>query len=460
MKTRIFLMLATACTLAFSACEKNNDGPESGETLFMDVEGTIEEGEVLNVEGKHLRVPEGKTLTVKAGAQIIFSTDGIGTNRAPIEFTVDGNLYCLGTEENPVMLTVAEDLRTYENTFAALWGGIVAGKTCEEMIIDHTVIEYTGGPVIAGSPAANNGYYVAGDDDYPQITTNNPKGKYIITNSIIRNGLSDGIYMQGGEAIIADNIFSATGQLGGEAVNIKSGCKVDVARNIMFSPNTNGLKLSSSDQSPERYQAQICAYNNTIIGSGWRREDEKGGGIYVEEGARVSVFNNLLVNCKFLAMTPEWSNGGEDCYDRDNSFIDYNYYASGTVESSNVHVGEYEDDGEIFEFSGARYPYEGYAYNHAEYDAEKVDRNSVIAKNAVQAEEFDPDFEGYDINVDPALYRWDDNWDFHLKSGSPALDGYTGSDHTPFWSETGLTVNGTTYKSPAVATQYGAFGTR
>ena len=130
MKTRIFLMLATACTLAFSACE-NNDGPESGKTLFMDVEGTIEEGEVLNVEGKHLRVPEGKTLTVKAGAQIIFSTDGIGTNRAPIEFTVDGNLYCLGTEENPVMLTVAEDLRTYENTFAALWFVIVAGKTCE-----------------------------------------------------------------------------------------------------------------------------------------------------------------------------------------------------------------------------------------------------------------------------------------------------------------------------------------
>ena len=241
-------MFAAAGMLMFAACE-NNGGPENtDETLYQDIEGTIEEGQTLLVERKHLRVPEGKSLTLEPGVQIIFSTEGVGTNRAPIEFTVDGNLYCLGTEEKPVMLTVDESLRTYENTFAALWGGIVAGKSCAEMVIDHTIIEYTGGPVIAGSPAATNGYYEAGGDDYPQITTNNPSGKYIITNSIIRNGLSDGIYMQGGDAIIADNLFCATGRLGGEAVNIKSGCKVDVARNIMFSPNTNGLKLSSSDR--------------------------------------------------------------------------------------------------------------------------------------------------------------------------------------------------------------------
>ena len=69
----------------------------------------------------------------------------------------------------------------------------------------------------------------------------------------------------------------------------------------MFSANTNGLKLSSSDQSEVRHQAKIQAYNNTIIGSGWRRDGEKGGGIYVEENADAGVFNNLLVNCKFRA---------------------------------------------------------------------------------------------------------------------------------------------------------------
>ena len=42
--------------------------------------------------------------------------------------------------------------------------------------------------------------------------------------------------------------FIANGQTGGEAINMKAGCKVDAAFNLIFSPNTNGLKLSSSGQ--------------------------------------------------------------------------------------------------------------------------------------------------------------------------------------------------------------------
>lgn len=49
---------------------------------------------------EHYTVPEGKTLIIKEGAQIIASTAGVGANHAAIEFTVDGNLYCEGTEEN------------------------------------------------------------------------------------------------------------------------------------------------------------------------------------------------------------------------------------------------------------------------------------------------------------------------------------------------------------------------
>lgn len=100
------------------------------------------------------------------------------------------------------------------------------------MLIDHTVIEYTGGQVVEGSPAAANGVYTAGDDAYPQITTNNIKGKYVITNSVLRNGWSDGIYLMGGQAIIAGNTFAANGYDGAEAVNVKAGCTVDVAGNI------------------------------------------------------------------------------------------------------------------------------------------------------------------------------------------------------------------------------------
>ena len=262
MKTKaIFVIAAAAMVFSIASCEKigpdekpdGGDGsttdttavaptPSTGsDTLSGNVSGVWESGRTIFVDG-HLVVPEGESLTIEDGVTVIFSDAGVGVNHTAIEFSVNGNLYCLGTEEKPVRLTVAEDLRTAANTFAGLWGGIVAGATCEEMLIDHTIIEYCGGQVIEGSPAAENGYYTAGDDAYPHITTNNVNGRYVITNSILRNGWSDAIYMMGGNAIIAGNIFSAIGYDGAEAVNVKSGCTVDVTRNIMFSANTNGLK--------------------------------------------------------------------------------------------------------------------------------------------------------------------------------------------------------------------------
>ena len=483
MKFKYFFMAALAVS-AFASCtdltteddpekddqeqtdQDDDNTPDQGEDgnqeegISGNVSGVWKAGSTVNVSG-HITVPEGESLTIEEGVTVIFSDKGVGVNHVAIEFTVDGNLYCLGTEDAPVRLTVAEDLRTYGNTFKGFWGGIVSVATCAEMLIDHTIIEYTGGQVIEGSPAAENGYYTAGDDAYPQITTNNVNGNYVITNSIIRNGWSDGIYMMGGNAIIAGNIFSATGYDGAEAVNVKSGCKVDVAGNIMFSPNTNGLKLSSSDQSEVRHQALIQAYNNTIINSGWRRDGEKGGCIYVEEMANVSVFNNLLVNCKFRAITPAYDEpGSEDCYDGENSMIDYNFYASGNVESHLFFEGEYDDDGETLYYSGVKLPYQGYAYNHEEYDP-SADVNSKIAKTAEEAEALNPMFVNYDINVDPALYDWNDSWNFHVQGGSPVLEGaYSPSEASrqPFYSVSGLTVNGQTYTSPAVQPWFGAFG--
>ena len=448
---------------SLASCEKDPDQKEPVEPVEAagEVSGVWEAGSTVYVDG-HIVVPEGESLTIEEGVTVIFSDAGVGVNHTAIEFSVDGNLYCLGTAENPVRLTVDESLRTADNTFAGLWGGIVAGATCEEMLIDHTIIEYCGGQVIEGSPAAENGYYTAGDDAYPHITTNNVDGRYVITNSILRNGWSDAIYMMGGNAIIAGNIFSAIGYDGAEAVNVKSGCTVDVTRNIMFSANTNGLKLSSSDQSEVRHQAKIQAYNNTIIGSGWRRDGEKGGGIYVEENADAGVFNNLLVNCKFRATTPAWDEpGSEDCYDGEHSMIDYNYYASGTVQSSIFYEGQYEDDGEMLLYSGVKFPYEGYAFNHEWYDTEKVDVHSVMAKTAEEAVSLNPKFVNFDLNMDPASYAFNDSWDFHLTSGSPALDAsktYTAGDRQPYFGTSGLEVNGQTYTSPAIGAWFGAFG--
>ena len=174
----------------------------------------------------------------------------------------------------------------------------------------------------------------------------------------------------------------------------------------------------------------------------------------------MSVFNNLMVNCKFRAITPAYDEeGSEDCYDRENSMIDYNFYASGTVESSKIWDGEYEDDGEILMYSGVRFAYEGYAFAHDEYDTEKVDVNSIIAKTADEAEELNPLFVNYNIDSDPAACTYDESWDFHLQAGSPALSGaYSGADRQPYFSVDGLVVNGVTYTSPSVQPWFGAYG--
>lgn len=422
-----------------------------------------EAGKIVELKD-HFTVPEGKTLIIKEGVQVI-ATGKVGMNELPIEFTVKGNLYCQGTAEKPILFSIPENERTESNIFEGKWGGIVATSTCQEMLIDHTIIEYVGGEVLEGAPAAVAGIYEPGDDAYPQITTNNTKGNYVITNSILRYGVSDAIYMMGGNAIIANNIFCANGKTGEEAVNVKSGCVVDVAGNLMFAPNTNALKLSSKSQSEERAQAKIQAYNNTIVNAGWRRDEDKGGSIYVEENANVKVFNNLLVNCKFKATTPFWNQDSSDRYDRTNSVIDYNYYASGSQKIDN---SEY-----VYE-AGIEYAWQGYNYSYtlededdgeviyiSMYDTE-VDVHSVVAS---ESDSKDPKFASFDINsvrlLDYQLFDTDgtQKYDFHLQAGSPALSGaYNGTEMQPAFLSTGITVNGKTYKSPAPEARYGAYG--
>lgn len=441
-------MLGAAMSLA-SCSESDDPEIQSSHSEISESEmkawGTWKSGSEINLD-RHLVIPEGESLTIEPGVKVIVSSAGVGVNHTPIEIIVKGNLYALGNEQQPVLFTVEESKRTEANTFAGLWGGIVATESCKEMVIDHAVIEYTGGQVIEGSPSATSGIYTAGDDAYPQITTTNINGRYVITNSIIRNGWSDGIYLMGGSAIIAGNIFAANGYSGAEAVNIKAGVKADIAGNIMFSPNTNALKLSSSGQSAIRGQAVANAYNNTIVNAGWRRDGEKGGCVYVEKNCLANVVNNLMVNCKFRAMTPNYKNPNTpDAGFDDKSVIDYNMYVSGSRKSSIVYPEE----------SNVAYSYEGYNYSHKSYSP-SVDVHSVIvtADNLV-----DPKFVGFDINsVDLTDYVYDSKWNFHLSAGSSAL-GATAATVTPCFAD-GLELNGKIYYSPDLKPQFGALGTK
>ena len=451
-----------------TACDDDNEStpvPPPTDDGTITASGVWPADTVVYVD-RHLVVPEGSSLTIEEGATIIFTTGGTGTNHVPVEFIVRGNLYCKGTAEKPILMTIPEDERTTANIHNAdhEWGGIVAYASCEEMLIDHTIIEYTGGEVVQGSPAASAGYYTAGDDIYPQITTNNPNGRYVVTNSVIRYGQSDGIYMMGGRGIIAGNIFAGNGYDGEEAVNVKSGCIVDVARNIMYSPNTNGLKLSSDGQSENRYQAEVTAYNNTILNAGWRRDGEKGGCVYVENNVLANVFNNMMVNCKYRAQVPSWDdpNNPEEGFDT-RSVIDYNCYVSASTPSDLI-ITEWEDDGEIIPGQGIDYAWRGYNYDHEDYHIAEstaedgtvipaVDGNSLIA---TEGNYYNPQFRNYDLegaSMRNVIYN--DSWDF---TPTVAFNGaYSGNEAfaQPHFATNGLSVGGQTYTSPAVGAWFG-----
>ena len=462
MNSRYFMFLSAALlSVSLAACGDDENDPNPNpdpepvveENVSGNVSGTWEKNSIINVSG-HITVPEGESLTIEEGVTVVFSSNGVGASHTPIEFVVDGDLYCLGTEESPVTLTVAENERTPENAFEGLWGGIIATDKCEEILLDHTIIEYTGGLVGQESPSAVKGIYTPGDDMGPQLTTNNINGKYVVTNSILRYGASDAIYMMGGNGIIMNNIFSGNGADGGEAVNVKAGCKVDVAGNVMYSPNTNGLKLSSSGQNDEggRSQALIRAYNNTIINAGWRRDGVKGGGIYVEKNALVSVFNNLLVNCKFKAMTPSWNipNDPEEGY-ADASIIDYNFYTSGASESTL--------DQDIA--NGTTTSFLGYTSENEDYNPAAVDLHSVVSASAGD-KATNPMFVNFPYMNNPLdAYVYDNEWDFHVAANSPVLsNAYSGNEANmqPYFAASGLTVNGQTYTSPMPQAWFGAFG--
>ena len=451
-------------TLPGGGGDQGGNIPEGAQAVAGNVSGTWARGSVIHVTGD-ITVPQGQSLTIEEGVTVIFTAEQVLNGDRGYEFIVDGNLYVKGTEAEPVLLSVDESLRTQENATRGLWGGIIGTQNCAEMLIDHAIIEYTGTAVTENSLSAQLGIYESGEDFGPQITTYNENGSYVVTNSVLRYGNSDAIYMMGGKGIIAHNLFAVNGDTGGEAVNCKAGCQVDVAFNVMYSPNTNGLKLSSSGEEDGRSQARIRAYNNTIVNAGWRRDGNKGGGIYVEENALVSVYNTLLVNCKFKAQTPDWGTPGPDEGPSLSCVIDYNYYISGTQTSDmefdledgtasafgNLSwIGKMEEDEDTGEqkFEQVVYP-------------DAIDTHS---KQSTAAGTPDPLFVNYDFLADQLHNKaYNEAWDFHVQPNSPALsdgasDG-TADNLRPFFAQSGLTVGGTTYTSDAPAQRFGALGT-
>lgn len=405
--------------IAFTGCRKANldvDTSSGNGSASGEVSGVWAKGSIQMIKGD-ITIPAGKSLTIEEGVTVLMDTT------AKPEIIVKGNLYSMGTAENPVKFTVNDAYKTPAKKFGKMWGGILAAPTCAELVLDHTILEYGGNTTSDASTSVKQGLYkaVAGEN-LPALWFSNINGKLIVVNSIVRNFQEDCTYIEGGQIIFANNVFYTTGVTGGEAMNFKSGCLADLGFNIVYSANTNAFKLSNSgDRNP---QAHIIAYNNTMVNTGWRRPSAKGGSVWVENNVHAEIYNNLFANTRFGIKRDTKS--PED---------------KRTVVSNNLYYGY--DQLTVDQFQPSKDIVGGV--------------NEIISK---KAGDNDPKFVNYPESTPVLNADYNTAWDFHLQSGSPAL-GHGRTDFTRHHAA-GITIAGVgvTYTSPDPANYIGAFGTK
>ncbi|MBV4358651.1 right-handed parallel beta-helix repeat-containing protein [Pinibacter aurantiacus] len=371
-------MFFTSCSKDDNGGGTNNPPKKDSTSVSGTVSGTWKKNSVVIVKG-HLEIPSGSSLTIEEGVQVLMSDSTIKP-----EFIIKGNLYSIGTATNPVKISVPDAWKTTANAWGALWGGLTAGASCAEIVLNYTDLSYGGAVTTESSPSVKGGLYKAAAGEHvPALYFPNINGKLVVTNSTIHNFNEDALYIEGGSVIIDNNKFYTTGIENGEAVNLKSGVIADVAYNLIYSPNTNGMKLSNSgDRTPQLY---IVGYNNTIVNAGWRRPTTKGGSIWVEKSAHVDIYNNLLVNDRYGVKRDKGN--PEDSRSKFFNTYYYSYTQTG--------ADQFQPTAEIIAGTG-----------------------DVIS---AKAGDNDPKFVNYPLSNDNANGIFDTNWDFHLQSGSNAL---------------------------------------
>lgn len=417
MKTTYFLAgSALLAGMLLSNCNKKDEKPRR---IQKTVSGTIEDsvwtsGSEITITN-HITLPAGKKLRIEEGVTVLFSD----TTVKP-EFIVKGNLYVNGTASNPVRFTIPEAMQA-GRTWGQGWGGILPDPaTCTEILINYAEIAFTGATTTEESPSVTNKLYKAeAGENVPAIWFGNETGKLVVMNSTFHNLKEDGLYIDAGQIIVANNLFYTTGHTGADAVNTKSGTKADVCFNIMFSPNTNSVKTSNGGG---KSQADIRIYNNTMLNSGWRRPTIKGGLIWLEDGIIVHAHNNLFVNNRFGIK-------------RDTK----------KLENSNTTTG-----------TNLYYGHDSTTVAHFQVGTEILGGTDDL--RGTTAGSNDPKFVNFPLSTDKNSYTFDKSWDFRLKSDSPCLNKGNTSANSHY-SATGLTLDGKVYKSPAPANYIGAKGT-
>lgn len=160
MKYKNILFYAALILTIISGCKKANSDVDLSEGIIGsgdvhgDVWGIWPKGSIQRVSGDII-IPEGKTLVIEEGVLVIMDT------LVKPEVIVKGNLYSMGTPEQPVRFTIEENLRTESRKFGKQWGGILAAQSCAELLLDNTILEYGGAVTTESSASVKMGLYKA-----------------------------------------------------------------------------------------------------------------------------------------------------------------------------------------------------------------------------------------------------------------------------------------------------------
>ncbi|NML41739.1 hypothetical protein HHL17_31425 [Chitinophaga sp. G-6-1-13] len=304
MKLHQYILAAITTGTILTSCHKEADvlvskpvvtpsKPITSDTLSGAIQGTLLAGKTYYF-ATDITINDGDTLYMQSGVKLIALGDGSSQLKSP-QITVNGSLISLGTKDAPNYITVSEQLRTTDNAFKGIWGGIqctpAKDKQGGDLVLKWTHLEFAGGPVAIG-----NDVYKAGDPRYMIYFANVDKN-FILEDCWIRGSKDDAIRTDGGRISILRNTFEMCGEKGGEALNMKSGTVGDVAYNVAIGAATNAFKVSNSGD--KTVQANVYIYNNTMVNCGFRQTKEgRGGGINFEAFAKGKAFNNLFINCR------------------------------------------------------------------------------------------------------------------------------------------------------------------
>ncbi len=359
--------------------------------------------------GADICVAEKDTLLVQQGAKIIFNGN--------FNFTIKGTLLSLGTQAKPIYFTYKDNTKTDEigadplkdPAYKGLWGGIMAETTSPLMVIKWTHVDFGGGTA-AVSPVS---YIANGKTTYP-LAFSNPDGVFVMEDSWIYGAVDDPIRTFGGKMHIMRNTFEKTGFVGGEGLNIKSGCVGNIAYNCFIGCGTNGPKASNNGG--KNPQTEIAMYNNTMIACGYRRAAAgRGGSLNFEEGSKGFAYNNLSVNCKFgLRIVGTATYSGNVLVIADTANIKYGYnmnYVDSLSIANQIYPVPFLTKPQSTDIPSPTFLQANYKLGDV------YDGSSVVGKN-------NPQFVNFPLPQKTTLLadiNTQGKWDFRLLPGSPAI---------------------------------------